>query len=439
MNSTIEGFWEFIKKIFNHIISICFLLIYIIFIWVITKYGDPLQQTKFITILTAYLIGLFLIIKYFDPFKLDKHLVISDDDHTLKSAVKDYNLEIFFFAIIVGFIFLIITFFAYIPNLIPIGFGGNLLKLILLLLTLAGLVILSLYLFFYTPWPLTLVVNILNIGIIITTLALIFKYFKFISPFSKSDKTKASVWRLLKTIIYYIPCLFINLINCIKCQYNITTSTTWILLLIEIIIIGLRFLLPILYKQYNKLTMVSGNLVKKGPISLHNITDLGVLPNHILSLDSSELGKDAIFKYNYGLSFWIWINPQPPSTSEAYNKVASLLNYGDVLNINYHNNNIEILAATTKDNIKPQQQIMVYTFKNIQYQKWNNFILNYSGGTLDIFINNKLVSSTQNISPIMYYNKVTAGETDGIYGGIKNIMYYDHILSRKQIYAIYNQ
>ena len=75
----------------------------------------------------------------------------------------------------------------------------------------------------------------------------------------------------------------------------------------------------------------------------------------------------------------------------------------------------------------------MYEWKKIEYQRWNNFVINYSGGTLDIFINNVLVSSTPNITPIRQFEKATAGSVNGIYGGIKDVVYYEHTLSRRQI------
>ena len=38
----------------------------------------------------------------------------------------------------------------------------------------------------------------------------------------------------------------------------------------------------------------------------------------------------------------------------------------------------------------------------------------------------------------MYYNKVTAGTDNGINGGIKDIVYYDKVLSKRDINSIYN-
>jgi len=38
----------------------------------------------------------------------------------------------------------------------------------------------------------------------------------------------------------------------------------------------------------------------------------------------------------------------------------------------------------------------------------------------------------------MDYNKVISGSPNGIHGGIKNILYYDKVLSRNEVHAIYN-
>ena len=163
-----------------------------------------------------------------------------------------------------------------------------------------------------------------------------------------------------------------------------------------------------------------------------------------MKLHKSKTSKKFPYNYNYTISSWIWINPQPASTSDAYNRSTTLLNYGDILKINFNKNKIEILAATTENNNKKDKHhinnkiINVCKIKEFAYQKWNNIILNYSGGTLDVFINNKLISSTENISPILSHNKVTCGSSNGINGGIKNIVYYDYNLSKFKIYAIYN-
>mgnify|MGYP001255618075 CR=1 FL=1 len=288
------------------------------------------------------------------------------------------------------------------------------------------------YYIFFTPFTLSSIIVILNISIVIGLLAIGYKYFK-VNPIEPS-KIK-SILELLKHLVFYLPCLVIDLVEYLKNQYKITTKTVWILLLIEISIILLRFSIPQIYKIF---TYNYGKLIKQGPLYLNVENDLGIFQNYKKNQDKNNK-KNTLFNYNFALSFWIWINPQPESTSQAYNKSTTLLNYGDVIQINFNKNKIEILAQTSNDSVSESNKLIkVYETKDILYQRWNNFVLNYSGGTLDIFINDILVVSQINITPIMYANKVTSGSNNGINGGIKNIVYYDNVLSRNYIHSIYN-
>ena len=61
--------------------------------------------------------------------------------------------------------------------------------------------------------------------------------------------------------------------------------------------------------------------------------------------------------------------------------------------------------------------VEIYKTKDIAYQKWNNFVINYDGGNMDVFLNGKLVASRPNIAPYMTYENITSGSNDGIEGG----------------------
>ena len=64
-------------------------------------------------------------------------------------------------------------------------------------------------------------------------------------------------------------------------------------------------------------------------------------------------------------------------------------------------------------------------------------MINYDRGTLDVFVNNKLVSSMKNIVPYMKYDQITIGQEPGINGGITDVIYYSDVLSRDKINNLY--
>ena len=74
----------------------------------------------------------------------------------------------------------------------------------------------------------------------------------------------------------------------------------------------------------------------------------------------------------------------------------------------------------------------------IKYQKWNHIVVVYNGGTLDVFINNKLVSTESGIIPLKQYDIVSYGSDNGIYGGICNVKYFNEKLTRSEINMLYN-
>ena len=80
---------------------------------------------------------------------------------------------------------------------------------------------------------------------------------------------------------------------------------------------------------------------------------------------------------------------------------------------------------------------IVYENSDIEFQKWNFLFINYDGGTLDVFLNNELVSTTKSIVPYMTHNSTFIGEENGLNGGIKNIRYFNETLDRTQISLLY--
>jgi len=141
------------------------------------------------------------------------------------------------------------------------------------------------------------------------------------------------------------------------------------------------------------------------------------------------------YNYQYGLSAWIFIHEQPPSERYANNKFTSIINYGDRPNILF-NVSENMLQIRMKDSFDKDK--IIYQTDKIDLQKWNNLVINYDGGTLDLFINGKLVVSKKNVVPYMSYATITVGEEKGVSGGACNIVYFSSPLSKNQIDLFYN-
>ena len=167
-----------------------------------------------------------------------------------------------------------------------------------------------------------------------------------------------------------------------------------------------------------------GKVLLMNPIYLRNKKTLG--DYHYLRLNADEIE----YNYNYGISAWFFIRAQPPNFGKSYNKYTSILNYGGKPNILYNaeKNTLRIMMNNGKDK-KP----VVYEIEKFPLQKWNNIVVNYDSGILDIFINAKLVSSITNVVPYMNMDQLTVGSDNGIGGGVCNVVYFPSTMSKERI------
>jgi hypothetical protein len=279
----------------------------------------------------------------------------------------------------------------------------------------------------------TLLHHSLLILIIISTLSIIYILSEpLIKSFAKRSPS-SSVMSFLWNFIMFIPCLFIRFMEYIKEQNNLTTKPVWMLLIFEVILIVLWILVPLLF---HTITTHDGKQLLSEPKYLNEEHTLGNFEN----LHADNITKDNKFKYRYSLSAWFYINPQPTNTNSAYTKYTSILNYGNKPNVQYNgkSNSIRIMTQSGKSNTTNEDDLIeIFETKNIIYQKWNNIVINYDGGTMDIFLNGELVSSRDNILPYMTYENVKAGTENGIHGGICNVTYYNSIMKKSTILLMY--
>lgn len=153
---------------------------------------------------------------------------------------------------------------------------------------------------------------------------------------------------------------------------------------------------------------------------------------------SSDAADD--YNYNYGLSSWIFLMAQPPSFGVGYSKFTKVLDYAGNPTI-WYNPEINTLKITInaykKDTGAPYGKT-VFKTTDLPLQKWNNIVINVVGGTLDVFLNNKLVASVNNLIPYMVNDTINIGDNPGISGAVANVTYFSRPISQQKISFYYN-
>jgi hypothetical protein len=262
----------------------------------------------------------------------------------------------------------------------------------------------------------------INALIFIGMITLAVKYFGIHD--GKQSDSPPTWTKLLVKIITYIPCLLLDLVDYLKYQYQITTKPIMIVFIVELLLIGLYLIYPWIVKQF--LSHNSTQLVNE-PTVLNNETNLGSF--------SDVNYVDDKFQYKYAVSGWIYIDSFPPETNSSYDTYTSLLNIGDKPNFlfNAAKNKLKIMLKT-QGNVES----ILYETDEFRMQKWNHVIVNYDGATMDIFINNELVSSTPGSIPYNNNTMMTCGTMNGIYGGVCNVNYFKEAISRAKITWLYS-
>lgn len=357
-----------------------------------------IQQIVFYLIIVYALLNLY--ISLFNPYKIMDKL---GRYSTLLSVIG-------------GFILL------FVYNSLGSSFMNELYALIIFLIMFGFLYLIVYYIYYFLVnfgLPKTIFNTFTNILILISTIAIIYTIFINNLKPDKLDLYQSFLYKFF----FYIPCLYIDFVNYIKKEIGAQSSLIKTLLLLQLLFILIRVIIPlILTKSINR----GGITLLNKPVYLNE-------SNTIINVN--ELNNKFKQKkiYDYSLSFWLTIDSQPPSTSDKYIEYTTLINFGKKPLIEYNGLKdtlrIKMLNGRTTE-------IVLITNK-ILYQKWNHFVINYKDGVLDIFINNKLISTNKNVIPYLESDSIELGTRDGIHGGICNFHYFDKSLSKSKINTIY--
>jgi hypothetical protein len=338
--------------------------------------------------------------------------------------------------------------------------------------------------------------NMMTLFIIIGVLGIVYLVAKKTINKAKNAQGKSFLKLVLK-IVMYLPCLLADIAEYIKYEFNLTTKPVWILCGIEAGFVGLWILLPFLFDKIVNLSgvkllnepvnlnmeMTIGNFnttsnpndeaksidqqysdmvnakakadIEAEDDTKQEYTDPNVPKNKYLAWIYNGIKNftwlkiefknhpqytdynTARFSYKYAISGWFYINPQPPNTSTAYSVYTNILNYGEKVKIEYNGklSSLRVMAAVANTANDAEKNILteVYQTNEVIYQKWNNIVINYADGYMDVFLNGVLVGSLPGVLPYMSFDTIVVGARDGIIGGMCNVNYYKDVLNEKTI------
>ena len=340
-----------------------------------------------------------------------------------------------------------------------------------------------------------ILIALLFIGFVFNILA---KRIDFISNYFRLSQLKL-LFRILKATIFYIPCLVTEYVESFTNTSSKTNKFVYSILAIEIVLISMNTIVPVIDKLMAKHL---GSVILRKPVYLNNdnnygkhkyqygslvlntekqlryktqsenyglydqgkpspeldYKDLNILGYldifNIFGFKSDINEPETVYKneerskydHNYAMSFWYYINPMNENTSSTYTSDALMINFANRPRIEYNHseNKLKVIMRSGPFNdiaIGDNQDKFTKTvieLKNIPLQKWNHLVINYTSGTLDIFMDGELVESREGIKPLLQEGAIVTGEEGGINGRISNVAYYNKPLSKILIDFLYD-
>ena len=317
-----------------------------------------------------------------------------------------------------------------------------------------GIILAVLHVYTNVPIIANTVLFVLNIAILVGILAMVVRLIGAEAPnYISGPPTWSS---LLFKIAIYLPCLCLNLADYFRGELKLA-QRQWsyvILIFFEIVFIALLFLLP---KVFDAVVNHNGEVIldKVLPLNAQSEPLDIITPNTdnnstTVSLTPSlaDNVKTNTPHYNYGISAWFYIHPEPPKNSySSSDNGISILNFASDASPN--GTNIKGAPQVLFNPKTNQLTISVLTETNntatttlpnqILLQRWNHLFVNFNNtGIMDVFLNSHLESSTPNIIPKLPKTLIVGSNPGGIYGQACNVVYYKDVVGSQGVSWIYN-
>jgi len=357
---------------------------------------------------------------------------------TIKNKDTDKYWPMASSTLLIGFIWGAFNIFAFFENPIrgdQIAKGENYSKIFGIFIGIAILIlgiIGSLKLVDDFAGKLTTLGKTITILILLTLIATFYKFIK--AKYRTSDTKIDNIFNLIIDGIVFIPCMLDDIFDFIyRLFYFLFTNNGKItfynqqdkIAMLIIFFIVVFFLLYISIKKINnKLVTQDGKILINNPIHLNKEYHLG---------NYETLNEVSDYKYNYSISFWMYLHSSQSNNSDNY---YSILNYANKPNFTYNPNKHEFQIIC--DISGSENQVIIYKSDDMPLQKWTNIVFNCNNTTMDVFVDNNLVISKSNIVPYVNIDSLTVGDNDGLSGGICNVVYFNKPLSVGNMFILYH-
>lgn len=231
--------------------------------------------------------------------------------------------------------------------------------------------------------------------------------------------------------IFFLPCLIDDFVEFIKNEFKLTPSVVFILFAIEIFLLLTFFAIS----HISKISInLGGTSIVNEPIFLdseHRFKNVNTISSILTEKKTNSI---------YSISLWTFVNQR----THILNKDVTIFAYGienswkpKIEFVNAKDEYKEKFRDTYKVTVGPETASSFII--EMPSQIWNNFVFNYNGDFVDLFINGVLERS---VKCIPQYNDTTdqfiTGAENGLYGAICNVTYYDKPLSLYEISSAYN-
>lgn len=275
--------------------------------------------------------------------------------------------------------------------------------------------------------------------IVIVGLAMVFVVF------ANYFKSLRGIGSFITYLIFYIPCIILDLVKYIISEFKLTASPVLVLFFVEIMLLLLYLYLP---KMLVQLSMKDGISIMRDYAYLNSENTIPM--DEIMYMDTKETnvasGMTEQIRTNYGLSMWTYLNNYSTSMS-AYNKESLIFDYGrgkpkiTLFNDEKQPNTMDVYRVYFSDKLNSTNHNENFYEIKLPSQKWNHLFFNYTPRYVDFYVNGKLERTYYLKDKLPTYTDsdvVTTGSENGLSGAIANIRYYKKNLSSREIANVYN-